>query len=365
MTMTDTENQSDIIDISPEDIVEHKVDDKMTTPKPMRRRAQVGVAALLVAASAVGGGWIYRDLLASYLPSDQTQALAARIKMLEDTSKVQGDKLEAVVGFTDEIKSQLGAALSAAEEAKKQSGDLMLESKTTKNNIAALEKSLLAATATVDDLKSKMINSQTPQLSSGVDASGLTGRVDSLEKDVASLKAAGGTAKADTALLSQSLADLKAKIASGAAYPDEVDRIGRMVPAAAGLDILKAQAALGLPTAQGLSAELKAIIPALPKADTAVPTQDDSWWGSAVTMMSGLVTIKTVGIADWQQLATECAGLAEQGDLQKAVSTLEQTEGALPVELQAWHDRAASRLNLEHALEETSGAVLREIAAKG
>lgn len=363
--MTNTENQSDIIDISPEDIVEQRGDDKTSAPKPTRRRAQVGVAALIVAASAVGGGWIYRDLLASYLPSDQTQALAARIKVLEEASKIQGDKLEAVVGFTDEIKSQLGAALSAAEEAKKQSGNLVLESNAAKNKITALEKSLVAATTTVDDLKSKMTNGEPPQISSTGDTAGLTGRVDSLEKDVASLKAADGTAKADTALLSQSLADLKAKIASGAAYPDEVDRIARMVPAAEGLDILKAQAALGLPTAQGLGAELKTIIPALPKPDTTVATQDDSWWGSAVTMMSGLVTIKTVGIADWQQLATECADLAEQGDLQKAISTLEQAEGALPVELQGWHDRAAARIRLEKALEETSSAVLREIAAKG
>lgn len=363
--MTNTENQSDIIDISPEDIIEHNADEKAAAPKPSRKRAQVGVAALLVAASAVGGGWIYRDLLANYLPSDQTQAVAARIKTLEDTSKAQGDKLEAVVGFTDELKSQLGAALSAAELAKKQSGELMLESTTTKNSIATLEKSLVAAAATVDDLKSKIATGGAPQISGGVDTSSLSGRIDRLEKDVASLKATGGTAKADTALLSQSLADLKAKVAGGAAYPDEVGRIARMVPAAEGLDILQAQAVTGLPTAQRLSVELKAIIPTLPKVDSASSPQDESWWGSAVNMMSGLVTIKTVGIADWQQLATECAGLAERGDLQKAITLLEQSEGALPAELQQWHDRAALRLSLEQALDKTSSAVLREIAAKG
>lgn len=364
MTMTEAENQSEIIDISPEDVIENQPDEKTAAIKPARKGAKVGIVALLVLAGAVGGGWLYRDVLSSYLPSNQEQAMAARVDLLEATTKTLGGKLEAVVGFTDEIKSQLGAAFSAAELAKKQSGDATVEVGNTKRSIAALEKSLAAATASVDGLKSKVTSGALPQIAVGGDSSALASRVETLEKDVASLKTSGGGAKADTALLSQSLAALKAKIVAGAAYQDEADRIARLVPAAEGLDILLAQATQGLPTAQGLSTELKAIIPSLPKAEAA-PVADESWWGTATTMMSGLVTIKTAGIADWQQLATECAGYADQGDLQKSITTLEQAEGALPVDLQKWHDRAAARLSLEQALEKTSSAVLREIAARG
>lgn len=362
--MSEIENQSDIIDISPDDIIDHKPEEKAAPVKRSRRRATAGVAALMAVASAVGGGWIYRDFLSSYLPSDQTQAMAARVDALETTTKTLNGKLDAVVGFSDEIKSQLGAALSAAEEAKTQSGALKQESASTKNSIATLEKSLAAATTAVDGLKSK-ITSGSPQPISSGDSSALTSRVDTLEKDVATLKSGNGIAKTDTVVLSQSLADLKAKVAQGAPFADEAGRIATMVPAADGLQTLTAQAAQGLPNAQGLGAELKNIIPSLPKSEPAPPTQDGSWWGSAVTMMSDLITIKESGVADWQQLAAQTATFAEQGDLKKAVLTLEQAEGALPIELQKWHDKAVARLALEQAMESTSAAVLREIAAKG
>ncbi len=363
--MSDHENQSEIIDISPDNIVDSTSEEKASSPQPKRSRTSLGIVGLVAVASAVGGGWLYRDLLSSYLPSDQTQAMAVRVDALEATTKTLSGKLDAVVGFSDEIKSQLGAALSAAEEAKKQTGTLNQDAVGTKKNIAALEKSLAAATATIDELKSAMRSDGTAQAPAGADSSALASRVDSLEKDVASLKTSTGTAKADTAVLSQSLADLKANVAQGAPYADEIGRIARMVPAAEGLEVLSAQATQGLPNAQGLSAELKNIIATLPKSEPTPAAPDNSWWGSAVSMMSGLITIKDSGVADWRDIATQCAVLAEQGDLKKAVLTLEQAEGALPVELQKWHDKAVARLALEQAMEKASAAVLREIAAKG
>jgi len=363
--MSDRENQSEIIDISPDDIVDSKPEEKVTMGKPARNRTSLGIVGLVAVASAVGGGWIYRDFLSSYLPSDQTQAMAVRVDALEATTKTLGGKLDAVVGFTDEIKSQLGAALSAAEEAKKQAGTLNQDAAGTKKNIAALEKSLAAATATIDEFKSTMNSGATAQAQAGAESPALASRVDNLEKDVASLKTPTGTPKTDTVALSQSLADLKAKVAQGGPFADEIGRIARMVPAAEGLDVLAAQADQGLPNAQGLGAELRNIIATLPKSDPVLAAPDGSWWGSAASMMSGLITIKDSGVADWQDLAKQCAEFAEQGDLKKAVVTLEQAEGALPVELQKWHDKAVVRLALEQAMEKASAAVLRELAAKG
>jgi hypothetical protein len=364
-TMTDQKDTSDIIDIEPENIIEHKADESASPPsaKSQRTALRIGLGAAVVLASAVGGGWFYRDVLSSYLPSDQVQSVALRVEALEATSAALNGKLDAVVGLTDEIKSQLAMAQSAAQNADTLARSVKTESANTKNDLDVLQAALTKANATVDELKAK-IATGTPNAGGG-DTSGLDARITTLEKDVANLKQSAGVANADITLLSQSLADLKAKIAAGTPYPDEFERIKRMVPDAEGLDVLASTAAEGLPTAQGLAAELKIITAALPTPTAEPVAKDDSWWGSATEMMSGLVTIKTAGAADWQQLANQCVGLAEQGDLAKAVTTLEEAEGALPVELQKWHDRATSRLALEQALEKTSTAILRQIAAKG
>jgi hypothetical protein len=364
-TMTDQKDTSDIIDIEPENIIEHKADESVSPQavKSQRTALRVGLGAAVVLASAVGGGWFYRDVLSSYLPSDQVQTVTLRVEALEATSAALNGKLDAVVGLTDEIKSQLAVAQSAAQNADTLANGVKAESANTKNNVTALQTALTKANASIDELKAK-ITSSVPGASGG-DTSGLDARITTLEKDVASLKQSGGVANADTTLLSQSLADLKAKISAGTAYQDEFERVKRMVPAAEGLDVLASTAAEGLPTAQGLATELKTISAALPTPAAEPVAKDDSWWGSATEMMSGLVTIKTAGATDWQQMANQCVGFAEQGDLAKAVTTLEQAEGALPVELQKWHDRASARLALEQALEKTSDSVLRHIAAKG
>jgi hypothetical protein len=370
-TMTDQKDTSDIIDIEPEDVIEHKAGEP-TSPqaaKPQRAALRVGLGAALVLAGAVGGGWFYRDVLSSYLPSDQVQTVALRVEALEATSAALNGKLDAVVGLTDEIKSQLAVAQSAAQNADTLANSVKTESANTKNNLVALQTALAKANESIDELKARIASSTSSssgsETAAAIDTTGLDARITTLEKDVASLKQSGGVASADTSVLSQSLADLKAKIAAGTPYPDELERIKSMVPAAEGLDVLATIAAQGLPNAKGLAAELKTIAAALPAPVAEPIAKDDSWWGSATEMMSGLVTIKPAGVADWQQLANQCVELAEQGDLAKAVTTLEQVEGALPLELQKWHDRASGRLALEQALEKTSDAVLRQIAAKG
>ena len=62
-----------------------------------------------------------------------------------------------------------------------------------------------------------------------------------------------------------------------------------MVPAAAGLDVVAADAAEGLPDAKGLAAELRAAIPALPQPE-APPAEDDSYFGTLMKSLSGIIT---------------------------------------------------------------------------
>ena len=202
-----------------------------------------------------------------------------------------------------------------------------------------------------------------------VDASALTAlqqRIDTLEKDVASLKAKPMQAPDNTAVLSQSLSDLKAKVAGGTGYRDELERIQRLVPAAAGLDVLQQHAALGLPDAKGLAAELSKGIADLPKPIVPGPVpESEGWWATILDSLSGLVTIKVEGDVDWPTAASAAAALADSGDLPQAMEQLTAVEGVKPPGIQQWLDRAQARLSVEAALKSVEEAVLRVLAAKG
>lgn len=356
MTMTNTNIEDDIIDIDPETIVENG---SPVTPKPKSRAVSRGGLLVGVAVvSALAGGWLYRDVLASYLPSDQMSAMAVRIDGLEKTSTTLGTKLEAIVGFSDEMKTQLAAAQATATAIP----NLQSDAQALKTRVESLQKSLTAASTAIDSLKAQLASGGAA-VSSG-DNSGLILRLETIEKDVASLKLGnGGTS--DLSVLSQSLADLKAKIAAGTGYKVELDRIAVIVPAAEGLDILRVQSEAGLPNTVGLGQELTLLAAQLRSAPPPGDTTEPGWWDYAASLASGLVTIKASGVVDWSQMALQSAALASQGDLAGAIKTLEVSEGALPVDLQKWHDRAVARIQMEQALEKTSSAVARQIAAKG
>ena len=191
-------------------------------------------------------------------------------------------------------------------------------------------------------------------------------RLDALEKDVASLKAqrAPDDKVAVTSALSQALSDLKAKIAAGAPYQDDYDRLARMVPAASGLDVLKSRAAEGLPSAKGLAEELRSSISLLPKPAAPVE-QSDGYLASFWNVLSSVVTVKTVGEADLPAVATRAADLADAGDLTGAIAIIDGVEGEKPMILTQWRDKAEARLRLEQALEQTSASVLQQITSMG
>jgi hypothetical protein len=177
----------------------------------------------------------------------------------------------------------------------------------------------------------------------------------------------GGVANAQagvTAGLSQALSDLKAKIAAGTPYQAEYDRIARMVPAAAGLDTVAAHAAEGLPDAKGLAAELEALKPSLPQPE-APPAEDNSYFGTVMKSLSGIVTVRPIGETDWPQVAEKAAAFAQAGDLTQAIGVIDTAEGDKPIALTQWRDRAVARLKLEEALSQVSEAVIRQLAALG
>ena len=352
--------------------------DMASPPPPVRGgRGRAGLAGWTAAAlvlGLLGGAWIYRDVLSSYFPTDEMTALRVRLDALETGGNSLGEQV-AALGRAAEGASQ---AATAAETAARAAADGV---STLASRADALDARIVSAEAALNQARTDLEGLRNALSTAGTGTATGTGmgdggsaviaalgqRIDALEKDMASLKSGAGTGgdtATQTTALSQALADLKAKVAAGAGFQAEHDRIARMVPAAEGLDVLARAAATGLPPAAGLAAELRAAIPALPQPE-APPAEPDGYWDSLVETLSGIITIRDIGEADWPQLAERAAAFAEAGDLAQAIGVVDAAEGVKPSALSQWRERAAGRLALEAAVAQVSDAVLRQIAALG
>lgn len=351
-------------------------------PKKSSGTARWIIAALIL--GALGGGFLYRGVLSNYFPSNQMTALKNQIAALEQNNTDLGNQLAAVKQGADGASQAAAAANDAAAQASaaakaaaaqladvstrldqtgQQDAGLADQIKSARAELDALRKSLSAAPAATAD-GSAASSSASPADAAVLAALGQ--RIDALEKDVASLKAGSGAAAqaGSTAALSQALSDLKAKVAAGTSFQAEYERIARMVPAAPGLDTIAADAAAGIPDAKGLAGELRAAIPALPQP-AAPAAEDDSYFGTLMKSLSGIISIRPIGDTDWPQVAEKAAAFADANDLAQAIGVIDGAEGEKPMALTQWRDRAAARLKLEAAVSQVSEAVLRQIAATG
>ena len=356
-----------VIDLEAEDVIVEEADKPSVPPPPAPPKKSTPsipsltwLAIALLGGVAIGG-WAYKDILSSYLPSNELVAARSRIDALEAQTKTLGEQLAAISGASDQLKTEI-------QNVTEQSSATQNASTALEARIASTEAAAKSVKAELEKLKSTAPSAGTTgtSIDSGA-AAALAQRLDAVEKDVASLKTVNTPSdqSAATATLSQSLSDLKAKIAAGASYSAELERISRMVPAAAGLDTLSSHANEGLPTAAGLAAELTTLIPLLPKQEIELPSSENSYLDSFWNAMKSVITIRRIGDTDWPDLAAKCAALAESGDLAQAIEKIDKAEGAKPSALTGWRDRAAARIALEAALEETSQAVLRQITSMG
>lgn len=378
--MTDKQKTDDndpikpqVIDLNAEDVTVDE-EPRPADPPPVqsapaaRKAGSAKWIALALLLGVAGGAWAYRDMLSAYLPSDAVAALQARVEVLEANGRTQADQIAVI----DQSAGSAGKLAAGLEQSVKDSAAAAAEAKSglaaLGERLAANEQALTQLRGDLDALRTAA--SKGTGTGGTVDNSALVAlgqRIDALEKDMASLKAGSGRADsaASTAALSQALSDLKAKVAAGVPYNDEYARIARMVPAAAGLDVLALNADAGLPDAAGLAAELRAAIPALPQPAAAEAAEGDGYLDWALDMLSGIVTVRDIGESDWPQLAEKAAALAEAGDLPQAIDVIDQAEGAKPASLSNWRDRAAGRLALLAALDQVDQAVLRQIAVQG
>jgi hypothetical protein len=314
----------------------------------------------------VGGGWLYRDVLAQYFPDNQITELSQRVDAMQAESKSAKDAVASVNALAQKLSTNIEGLEAASQQLKSELDALKLSTTGENEKQAAAEQSLAEMSSSIASLKQTLSTiSSTTGSASPVDQQALvalSGRVDVLEKDFGALKSQKSAAP-DMTVLSQSLADMKAKIATGASFATELDRVQRMVPAAEGLDVL-ARNVQGLPNAQGLAAELKAAIPTLPASATPASAEDDSYWSRMSNFVSSLITIRDAGEKDWPKFAESLVATAETGNLADAVTAVDEIDGSKPGAIAQFRDRAAARIALEAALTKTSEAVTREITAR-
>lgn len=354
--MSDEKPQDDIIDIEPQVISDSKPEGRKPRRNGLLSAGLVGSIALL---AALSGGWFYRDVLANYLPNDELHALAMRVDALEAGNKEAAKRVDAVIALTDELKAQVGAAQAAAAKSTKESSDLLAESQSNGQSIADMRQALDQARADLESLKTQLANN-----GSGAAAAdpALVQRLDALEKSVTA--AQGSPVKApDLNNLKQAIAALSAKVADGAAFSNEFALVAQAVPAADGLDVLKAEAQTGVPNAKQLAASLNDVRAQLPKATS--DGASNGWLNRIGEFFSNLVTVQSIGSDDWPTLAAKASALVAAGDLPQADALFASMEGQPPAPLSAWHETLQRRIKLDAALEKTKAAVAREIAAKG
>ena len=353
------------IDLEAEDVTaetEAPAAESVSPPPPDRRKSAPPLRWILAAVilGLLAGAWLYRDVLSSYLPTNQVQGLQQRIETIEANAKTSRDQLLAVSTTADQARK----AAAALETSIKDTGAAQNE---LTERLAAAEKSLQSIQTDLDNLRMAVASGGTGggTIDSGALAA-IGQRLDALEKDVASLKAGSGASDDPgvASALRQSLSDLRAKIAAGISYRNELDRIVRIVPAVGGYEILNAYADQGLPDARGLAAELRNDIPTLPQPERDTSSTSGGYWDNFWDALTTVVTIRDIGESDWPVLAENAAGLAETGDLAQAIAQIDAAEGEIPSAINRWRERAAARLKLEAALEELAKAVELVIAAR-
>jgi hypothetical protein len=378
-----------VIDLDAEEIkVEHEdipsrleaasahADDLPPPPPPPPHQAgkkRRGTGSWIIAALAIGllaGGWLYRDVLSTYLPTDEMAAMKTRLDVLDTNSKTANEQLLAVSQSAENASQAVASVDAAAKAAASGVAEVSARIDGFESRIASAEAALDATKSDLATLRNAVSAGGTSGGTGGADTAALAAigqRIEALEKDVASLKSGSGSGdKASvTSALSQALADLKAKAASGTPFQTEYDRLARMVPAAPGLDVLASLASQGVPAPQALASELRAAIPALPQPQTPTAPAEQSYWDMLLGSLNGIITIRDIGEADWPQLAERAAAFADAGDLTQAIGVIDAAEGSKPTALVQWRDRAASRLRLEAAVNDVSEAVLRQITALG
>ena len=168
-----------VIDLEAEDVTMEETGAPETPPPPPvpPKKSTFPTTWLAIAAlgGAVAGGWLYKDVLSSYLPSNELLTTQTRIDALEAQGKTLGEQLASVAATSDQLETEIQGATEKSSAA--QSATSALETR-----LADLEAATQAAKAELEKLKSTPATGETsgtPVDTSAVAA--LAQRLDALE----------------------------------------------------------------------------------------------------------------------------------------------------------------------------------------
>jgi hypothetical protein len=336
-------------------------------PSPNLRRLgwarAVMMAALLVMAFAIGAVG-YRSFGERFWPSDRSLAMDGRLSALEATTHTLTSQITGIGAIVDAMKATQAGLPERIDQVASVANSSAERLKRFDQQLAESEQGLKSAREAIATLRS----SSSGGTNAGVapaDLDALTKRVTALEEAMAALKSAPSPPTGEnpeTATLSQAVADLKAKVASGAPYDSEARTISRLVPGIPAIDRLLPYAASGLPTTESLAGEIASLAASLPGPAPDAQGADNGYWSQIDRFLASIVTVRTIGEADWKVVCAKAAADAKAGNLASALSLLDQNQAALPSSVAQWRDKARARAAADAAVEEVSAAVLKALA---
>ena len=355
----ETTKSDDIIDIEPNMISEPVAQNKAVSPGRMWRNAILGLVLGLL--FAIAGGWIYRQTLSNYFPSDQVSALSARLDGIETVNKDTAKRVDAIIALTEELKSKLSAAQATSDKSQKATTELQNKADGIAADVETLKQNLTTAQTALDEFKTKLATDAgvggTPDATS-------VARIAALEKSLAALNAAPVVAMNESAALALAITTIKTKISDGVSFQADFDILKKLAPKLEGLDVLGSVAQTGSANAAQLATEIDGIVAKLPKVEVK-PALPQSWLDHIGSYFSGLVSIKTIDASDISIVAQKASALVASGDYAQALDILDKSGLTLSPDLQRWREKVVSRIAVEKALAKTTAEVSLLLAAKG
>ena len=345
-------------------------------PPPAPTGRSFGAAALAGAAAGLGAALLLLLGLwfAGLLPLQQSTKTTAVPEALDAlTQRVRA--LEAAIKKLPTGDAGLAGRLTAAENAMKSLGVALAALSHRSDDIAATVNQARdradAAAKAVADLQEAMKTS-TAMGASRADVEALDKRIAVLESAAQSAQAdigkiaAKGSGSDRAARLALSAAVLRDAAAAGAPFADELAAVKQLGGGDTALAPLAPFAATGVPTAQTLAQELRALLPAMVKISGASAPQG-GFLERLQANAGKLVRVRPVDAPKGDDASAVLARLeidASKADIAAALADLGKLDGATRAPAQAWIEKAQARQAALDAARKYAAETARALAAK-
>jgi hypothetical protein len=328
-------------------------------PRAHRRSSYLFPIAALIA-GALGGGWLYRDVLASYFPSPEVTQLVARLDAAEKTVTSANDRISALEQRTGTLQAQINDTSASTSS---DLDEVKASSRAAGQRIEQIETALAAVRKQGSDLQARISSigssATTGPAVSQVALDELRVRLDAAEKELAAIKSAPPQ-QSRAAELAKSLTALRQAALAGKPFTAELNAISAALPAMAIDPEMKLLSSSGAPDAAALARDLDSIAGTMQPTGTSGGQESAGWF---MSKLSSLVTVRAINETDWQKLASVVGHMAASGNLGEAIQVIEKANGTLPQALADWRDRAARRMKLETSLTKFSDTVMQSLSS--